>query len=596
VPLDAWSHVAMTYNGSMLRLYIDGVDAGSRTATGTLVAAWPEAGILGGASAFAGTIDELRFYRRALSPSEIRLDLTTPVDPALPLEISARSPSPDAVGVVYSPMTTTFSRAVDASTVTTSTFELVDSGNIVAPATVSYDASTRTVRLSPARALTPLTPYTMRVIGGTLGVRDALGVPLATDVTWTFRTAAGDSAPSAAYGFSGTSEAAAVDSSGNGNDAALVNAPTPTAGRFGGGLHLDGVDDAVQLPLAESLTFSSAYTFEAWIAPTTFGRDRSLWWTPAATLTLRAEGTVVPTVVPATSSQVGFVSDGVVPLGTWSHVAETYDGSMLRLYINGAEAGSRPASGTLMPASPPEAGILGGILAFAGTIDELRLYRRALSAAEIVADMAVPVDPPAPFTVTATTPVNQGVDPASSNISATFSRPADETSITTATVQLRDSADKVVPTSVTYDRTTHTVTLTPTVPLAAAKDYRALVLGGTGGVRADDGGRLSSDVQWSFRTAAAVPPPVVLPTPHITWLNDTSGPVGQVVFVYGSDFGQPQGTSTLTFNGKRATIILWSSAWIVAIVPQGATTGPLVVKVDGRTSNAVTFTVTRPRS
>jgi hypothetical protein len=493
-------------------------------------------------------------------------------------------------------MTITFSRAVDASTLTTSTLQLLNSGNVVAPATVRYDATTRTATLSPTSALTPLASYTIRVAGGTLGVRDALGVPLAADIAWTFRTAAAESAPSAAYSFSGTSGATAVDSSGNGNDAALVNAPTPTAGRFGGGLRLDGVDDAVQLPMAESLTFTTAYTFEAWMAPTTFGRDRSLWWTPAATLTLRAEGTVVPTVVPATSSQVGFVSGGVVPLGTWSHVAATYDGSMLRLYINGAEAGSRPASGPLMPASPPEAGMLGGILAFAGTIDEVRLYRRALSAAEIAVDMVVPVDSPAPFTVTATTPVNQGVDPASSNISATFSRPADETSVTTATVQLRDSADNVVPTSVTYNRTTHSVTLTPTVPLAAAKDYRALVLGGSGGVRGDDGGQLSSDVHWSFRTAAAVPPPVVLPTPRITWLNDTSGPVGQVVFIYGSDFGQHQGASTLTFNGKRATVILWGSAWIVAIVPQGATTGPLVVNVDGRKSNSVAFTVTRPRS
>ena len=176
-----------------------------------------------------------------------------------------------------------------------------------------------------------------------------------------------------------------------------MDGPTRTTGRFGGGLRLDGVDDAMQLPMTESLAFSRAFTFEAWIAPATFGRERSLWRTPGAMLTLRAEGTVVPVAV-LSDEQVGFVSSGALPLDTWSHVAMTYDGSRLRLYINGADAGSRAATGTLVPASPQEAGILGGASAFAGTIDELRLYRRALSASEIAADMTISAEvvPPPP--------------------------------------------------------------------------------------------------------------------------------------------------------------------------------------------------------
>ena len=271
-----------------------------------------------------------------------------------------------------------------------------------------------------------------------MGVRDALGVPLAADFAWTFRTAAADTAPAAVYAFSETSGVTAVDSSGNDNDAALMDGPARTTGRFGRGLRLDGVDDAVQLPITQSLAFSSAFTIEAWIAPTTFGRERSLWRTSGAMLTLRADGTIVPVAV-LSDEQVGFVSSGTLPLDTWSHVAMTYDGSMLRLYINGAEAGSRAATGTLVPASPPEAGILGGASAFAGTIDELRLYRRALSASEIAADMTAPAAPAAPLAVTSTTPVDQAVNVAvSAAISATFSRPADAASVTTATVQLRD--------------------------------------------------------------------------------------------------------------------------------------------------------------
>jgi hypothetical protein len=593
IPLDTWAHVAITYDGSMLRLYINGAEAGHRAATGTLLPGWPEAGSLGGSPAFAGSLDEVRLYRRALSVAEIRLDAATPVDPTVALEISARTPSPNAVGVVQTAVTTTFSRAVDASTITTSTFQLFDAGNVPVPTTVTYDAATRTAALSPTRALMPLTSYTMMVAGGTLGLRDAQGVPLAIDDAWTFRTAAAEDAPSAAYSFSETSGATAIDWSGNDNDAVLVDGPTRTTGRFGDGLRMDGIDDTMQLPLTETLTFSSAFTFEAWIAPTAVGRERSLWWTPAAMLTLGAGGRVVPVAV-LTGGQIGFLSTGVVPTDTWSHVAMTYDGSMLRLYINGADAGSNVATGTLVPSAPPLAGTLGGASAFEGTIDEVRLYRRALSATEIAADMMTPVDPAsAPLTVTAVTPVGQDVHP-HSTISATFGRAAVAASVTTATVQLRDSANHVVAASVTYDHSTRTVTLTPTIPLTAATEYHARVLSGSGGVRAEDGGELASDVQWSFRTAAAPPP--VTAVPHVTWLHTTSGPVGQVVFIYGSHFGARQGTSTLTFNGKRATVVLWSSSWIVVIVPTGATTGPLVVAVGGKTSNPVKFTVTRPRS
>jgi len=590
VPLNSWSHVAVTFDGSMLRLYINGVDAGSRAATGTLLPSLPEAGMLGGASAFAGTIDELRFYRRALSQAEVRLDSATSVDPEWPLEISARTPWPNAVGVVQAGVTTTFSRAVDASSITTSTFELVDSGNAVMPATVSYDAATRTATLSPTIALTPLSSYTARMAGGTPGVRDAQGAPLAATVAWTFRTAAAASAPSAAYSFSETGGAAAIDSSGNGNEA-LVDAAR-TAGRTGGGLQMDGVNDGVLLPMTESLAFTSAFTFEAWISPTAFGRERNLWWTPVAMLTLRAEGTVVPVAL-LSGGQVGFVSDGVLPLNTWSHVAMTYDGSWLRLFINGADAGSRAASGTLMIASPPEPGIVGGASAFAGTIDELRFYRRALSGAEISADMTLPVNPAStPLTVTAVTPAAQGVDPAHAIVSATFSRPAASASLTTATVQLLDSANHVVPAAVTYDAASRTVILTPTSPLAAASNYHARVAGGSGGVRAEDGGLLSADVQWSFVTAAVVPPPSGT-APRITWVSSNSGQSGQLVVINGTNLGEHKGTNAVTFNGKTASVVYWCSSWIVVFVPSGATTGPLVVKVDGKTSNAVTFTIPR---
>lgn len=84
--------------------------------------------------------------------------------------------------------------------------------------------------------------------------------------------------------------------------------------------------------------------------------------------------------------------------------------------------------------------------------------------------------------------------------------------------------------------------------------------------------------------------------PTITSLSPASGPVNWSVTVTGTNFGATQGSSTLKFNGTTATPTSWSSTSIVAPVPVGATTGPVVVTVNGAASNGVTFTVIPPPS
>ena len=77
--------------------------------------------------------------------------------------------------------------------------------------------------------------------------------------------------------------------------------------------------------------------------------------------------------------------------GTWSHVLGTFDGTTLRLYVNGAQVSST-AAGTLASGSGPAfIGRLGaeganpGILPFAGLIDEVAVYPSALTAAHVLA-------------------------------------------------------------------------------------------------------------------------------------------------------------------------------------------------------------------
>jgi YD repeat-containing protein len=93
----------------------------------------------------------------------------------------------------------------------------------------------------------------------------------------------------------------------------------------------------------------------------------------------------------------------------------------------------------------------------------------------------------------------------------------------------------------------------------------------------------------NFDSTVVVPLP--LPTPSISSLSPQAGPIGTGVTINGSTFGATQGTSTVTFNGVAATPTNWTNTSIVAPVPAGATTGPVIVTVGGIASNGVTFSV-----
>jgi|SRR5690242_6594686 len=82
LPINEWSHVATTYDGSYQRMYVNGVLVASHAQQGRINTS---AGVLrlGGDSVwgerFTGLIDEVRVYNRALLSTEIRSDMDTPI-------------------------------------------------------------------------------------------------------------------------------------------------------------------------------------------------------------------------------------------------------------------------------------------------------------------------------------------------------------------------------------------------------------------------------------------------------------------------------------------------------------------------------------
>lgn len=81
------------------------------------------------------------------------------------------------------------------------------------------------------------------------------------------------------------------------------------------------------------------------------------------------------------------VSTGVVPAGTWVHLATTHSGQTVNLYINGQFAGSGNTGRTFGATNTDVLDIVGHAGGFAGLIDDLRFYNQALTQGQIAALM-----------------------------------------------------------------------------------------------------------------------------------------------------------------------------------------------------------------
>ena len=208
----------------------------------------------------------------------------------------------------------------------------------------------------------------------------------------------------AAFGFDEGSGASVTDGSGNGNTGTTSNATWAAAGKFGKALQFNGTSARVNVPDAASLHLTTAMTLEAWVNPSTVNANwRDVIYKGNDNYYLEA------TSSNASKPDAGLIAGGtyadvygtaVLPANTWSYLAETYDGSTVRLYVNGTQVGSVAHTGAITT-STNQLQIGGDSLFgqyFAGMIDEVRIYNTALTAAQIQADQTTPVNPTGPDT------------------------------------------------------------------------------------------------------------------------------------------------------------------------------------------------------
>ncbi len=86
-------------------------------------------------------------------------------------------------------------------------------------------------------------------------------------------------------------------------------------------------------------------------------------------------------------------------------------------------------------------------------------------------------------------------------------------------------------------------------------------------------------------------PFAVSPAPVIATVSPAAGTAGQTVAITGNAFGTAEGISTVTFNGLLARVNSWSDTVLSVVVPRDVSSGPVVVRVAGRPSNSVAFSV-----
>ena len=180
-----------------------------------------------------------------------------------------------------------------------------------------------------------------------------------------------------------------LDDSSLANHGQRIGGAGCVAGKTDRAASFDGVDDRVEIADRPAYHFTTAMTAAAWVKPGAVSGLRTIvnkWYAADSYSLIVADGQYNFSVALAGG---GAHHQVVAPAtaGVWAHVAGVWDGKKLSLYVDGALAASKVVS--TVPRAlqdsprPLEIGNHPSWNAFAGQIDEVRLYGAALSPAQV---------------------------------------------------------------------------------------------------------------------------------------------------------------------------------------------------------------------
>ena len=376
--------------------------------------------------------------------------------------------------------TATFGEAMDASTFSVNTFDLRNSGGTLIPASVSYDAGSRTVVLAPTSPLAGSTTYTATLYGGPTEprIKDAAGNALAANVSWSFTTGAAATPPTCPCGAFGNSAVPANPSVADPNGVELGVKFTADVGGFVTGIRF--YKGAGNTGIHVANLWSSAGVR---LATATFVAETATGWQQVS----------FPTPVAVDPNTV-YVASYYAPNGNYAadsafFAAAGVDAPPIRLLRDGVSGGNgvyNYGAASTFPSS---------------TFNATNYW---VDAVFTLGGGGAP-DTVAP-TVTTRSPAGGATNVAlGTTVSATFSEPIDPSTISASTFEVRAPLSVLVAGMVSYNTSTSVATFVPASPLAVSTAYTVTLKGGSTEPRIRDiaGNALAANVVWSFTTGPA---------------------------------------------------------------------------------------------
>jgi hypothetical protein len=409
-------HVVGTFDGTTQRLYVNGTQVASAALSGSastssaplVIGSWD-----GTSEFFNGTIDEPAVYNAVLSATQVRAHYDAAQTAAL------NAPS----GLTATARSTT---QVDLSWFDNSVGE---TGQVLERSTDAAFSAPRAISLAADQqsysdtALTAGTTYWYRVkaVNGATSSAYSAAAQTSTPASATYFGTVRADLPVSYWRLGETSGTIAGDIT-VANPGTYNGPPTLGAASLVGSdqvdpaVGFDGAGDDVRVGQSGSLDLSGALTLEALVKPTSLpaaGSSRSIVAKTGAYALVLNGPTLELTIYQLGVARRLQAPAGTIVAGRTYHVAGTFDGVTQRLYVNGRQVASAALSGV---ADTTIAGLRigswdGAQQFFVGTIDEVALFNKALSAAQVAAHFAASLLPlGAPSSLAATAVSSSQID------------------------------------------------------------------------------------------------------------------------------------------------------------------------------------------
>ncbi|PBQ34389.1 hypothetical protein CNR22_22290 [Sphingobacteriaceae bacterium] len=435
-----WTHVAATYNGSVMRLYINGaLQTSSVVATFTVTNS--QYRVIGGDPSYwfgcsprymyQGDLDEIRTWNRALCASEIVNTMSCEI-PTNSTGLTSNYHFNQGVAAGSNTVTTltdATSNAIHGSLngfylngttgnwVGTSPFlsgtsctmtslpdiKIYGNGNYI-PLNFATPATSNNTQFGNV-ALGSTLSHSFVIknnASGTLSITAAAisgsGASHFSITTPTALTVAGTSSTSIVVSFSpstvGTKSATLTLTSNDCDESPYVIALEGTGTTPASALDFDGTDDFVGAPNSSTLMLTTALSLEAWVKPTNISGVQYVVSKGTNDMLNGQYGLVLINGIPQFhmyngNAHIGVTYNYTVASGVWTHLAATWNGTMMNVYVNGTLNLSGPYQGTL--SANTESLQIGRLTAlgyyYSGSLDEIRIWNLARSACDIQAYM-----------------------------------------------------------------------------------------------------------------------------------------------------------------------------------------------------------------